>query len=87
MRCDEVAEAEEKLQSLLPGILSDEVSTRVKSEIQNRNIKSDATCITGIELHLKTKQYHRARRGAAGLDDTVVIIKDGDTIVIIIVKD
>ena len=85
MRCDEVAEAEEKLQSLLPGILSDEVSTRVKSEIQNRNIKSDATCITGIELHLKTKQYHRARRGA--VDDTVVIIKDGDTIVIIIVKD
>ena len=66
MRCGEVGEAEEMLHSLFPGALSDDVSAKAKTEVQNRNINNDATCITGIEFHLKTCQYGRAKRGAPG---------------------
>ena len=66
MRCGEVAEAEEMLHSLFPGALSDDVSAKAKTEVQNRNINNNATCITGIEFHLKTCQYGRAKRGASG---------------------
>ena len=82
MRCGEVGEAEEMLHSLFPGAPGDEVFAKAKTEVQNRNIKNDATCIIGIEFHLKTCRYVRARRAAAkgcGFcigKCTVIIVKD-----------
>ena len=64
MPCNEVPEAEEMLRNLFPGALDDDVSKRVKSEIEN--IDERATCISGVEFHLKNCQYSRAKRGLAG---------------------
>ena len=80
MRCGEVGEAEEMLHSLFPGALNDDVSAKAKTEVQNRNISNDETCITGIEFHLKTSQYRRAKRAVA-VDKAcviIIIIKDSD---------
>ena len=77
MRCGEVGEAEEMLHSLFPGALSDDVSAKVKTEVQNRNINNDATCISGIEFHLKNSQYRRAKRAVASpkvIKSCVIII-------------
>ena len=64
MPCNEVPEAEEMLNNLFPGALDDDVSQRVKSEIEN--IDERATCISGVEFHLKNCQYGRTKRGLAG---------------------
>ncbi len=66
MPCSKIAEANEVLHSLFPGILGDDVYARAKSEVQNQKFGKNATCISGIEFHLKTCEYGRVRRGAPG---------------------
>ena len=89
MPCSKVADANEILHSLFPGILGDDVYARAKSEVQNQNFEKNATCISGIEFHLKTCEYGRVRRDASaarmasnddcnGCQKVCIIIKDGN---------